>query len=328
MPATITLTGGVPTWFTDEFSATLYHVMQQKQSKFMQAVRVEPLLNAEDKAFDMLDKLDLVEKEGRNPKTPTTTVSTQRRWVQTTPYHQGVLFDKDDDLSMIIEPRGDVIMALTRAANRLKDDIILTSIDAAVFNGRRLGSSTITWAAQNGNVKYTTDAATLTTGGRTIQHDTAEGNANAADTGMTIEKIELVKEYFAMKDADEDTPIWGAISPGQATDLFGQEEYVNTRYNDNAAPLATGRIIRGWHGINWVVSTKILKGTSNDVDADTDVFRCPFWMQDGIILGVQKDLSVRMAIRHDLSDSQEVYVHLNLGAMRMDEDRVCYVEAQ
>ena len=328
MPATITLSQGVPNYFVDQFSETLYHVMQQKDSKFAQAVRVEPLLNAEDKAFDMMDKLDLVEKEGRNPQTPTTTISSQRRWVQTTPYHQGVQFDKDDDLSMIIDPRSDVMMALSRAANRTKDDIILAAMDAAVYNGRRLSSSTITWAAQNGNVKYTTAAATLTTGGRTIPHDCAEGNCSAVDTGMTIEKIELIKEYFAFKDMDEDTPVWVAISPGQATDLFGQEEYVNTDYNGGGSPIATGYIKRNFHGLNWIVSNKVLRGTSNDVDGDANVYRCFAWAQDGIVLGVQKDLSTRMAIRYDLSDSQEIYVHLNLGAFRMDEDRVCVVECQ
>ena len=326
MPATITLSQGVPEWFVDQFSGTLYHVCQQKESKFAQAVRVEPILDAEDKAFDMMDKLDLVQKEGRNPATPTTTVSTQRRWVTTDPWHQGVQFDQDDDLSMIVDPRSDVITGLQRAVNRTKDDIILAAFDATVYSGRRRGS-TISWASQNGTTKYTTAAATLTTGGRTIPHDCSEGNCSSSDTGMTVEKIELIKEYFAFKDIDEDTPIWCAISPGQATDLFGQEEYVNRDYG-GADSLATGYIRRNFHGINWVVSNKITKGSSNDVDGTTDVYRCWAWAQDGIILGVQKDVSVRMAVRHDLSDSQEVYVHMNMGAMRMDEDRVCLVECQ
>jgi len=327
MPGTITLNGGVPTWFTDQFSSILYHVCQQKDSKFSQAVRVEPILNSEDKAFDMLDKLDLVQKEGRNPATPTTTVSTQRRWVSTTPWHQGVLFDKDDDLSMIVDPRSDVMLALRRAVNRKKDDIILAAFDATVSSGRRNNSSTITWAAQNGNVAYTTALASATTGGRTIIHDCAEGNCSSSDTGMTMEKMELVKEYFAFKDLDDDTPIWGAVSPAQATDLFGQEEYVNRDYG-GADSLATGYIRKNFHGINWIVSTKVVKGTSNDLDADTSVFRCPFWAQDGIILGVQKDVSVEMSVRSDLSYSQQIYTHFNMGAMRMDEDRVVYVECQ
>jgi len=317
----ITLTGGIPTYFVDQFSETLYHVCQQKESKFGQAVRMESVLNAEDKAFDMLDSFTLTEKTERNPQTPIIEASTQRRWVETTPYHNAILKDKDDDLSMIIEPDGDFVQNFVKAVNRQKDDIILASMDGVVKSGRRAGS-TITWAAQDGNIKYTGKDT-----GRTIAHDTAEGNASASDTGLTVEKIELVKEYFAFNDCDEDSPIWGAISPRQATNLFGQTEYISSDFNESK-PLATGRIIRNWHGINWIVSTKIALGASNDVDADTNVYRCPFWQQDGIILGVQDAVTTRIDERKDLSYSQQIYVHMNMGSMRIDEDRVCYVEAQ
>jgi len=317
----ITLSGGIPTWFVDQFSRFLYHVCQQKESKFGQAVRVEPILNAEDKAFDMLDKFTLTEKTEQNPETPILDASTQRRWVSTTPFHRAVLEDPDDDLSMIVEPTGDFITNFVRAINRKKDDIILAAIDGNVTSGRRRGS-TITWAGANGNVEYTGKDT-----GRTIIHNSAVGNAVAADTGMTTEKIELVKEYFANNDCDEDIPIWGAISPRQATNLFGQEEYVNIDFSTQK-PLATGRILKFWHGINWVISTKIVLGTNNDLDGNTNVFRCPFWLQDGIILGVQDAVSTRIDVRTDRSMSQQIYVHMNMGAMRIDEDRVCFVECE
>jgi hypothetical protein len=321
MPGTITMTGGVPTWFVDQFSATLYHVCQQRESKFGKGVRVESVLSAEDKAFDMMDALSLEEKTARNVETPSMDPTTQRRWVNTVPYHNSVLFDKDDDLNMIIDPTSDFVMAFRRAVNRTKDDIILAAFEADVSSGRRSGS-TITWAAQDGNVKYT-GAST----GRTIQHDCAVGNCSASDTGMTVEKIELIKEYFANNDCEEDTPIWCAISPRQATQLFGQEEYVRIDYN-NQKPLATGRIIENWHGINWIVSSKIVVGSSNDVDGDTNVYECWAWLQDGMILGVQDDVTVRITEESTLSYSQRVYVHMNMGCMRMDEDRVIKVECQ
>ncbi len=319
----ITLSGGIPTWFVDKFSANLWHVCQQEESKFGQSVRVESILNAEDKAFDMLDAFSLEEKTGRNSQTPTLDASTQRRWVDTTPFHNAVLKDKDDDISMIVEPTGDFIANFRKAVNRKKDDIILTSMDATVTSGRRAGDTTsLSWENQNGNVKYTGKDT-----GRTIAHDTAVGNASAADTGMTVEKIELIHEYFAFNDCDDSVPTWCMISPRQSTNLFGQEEYINIDYQ-NSKPLPTGRILRNWHNINWIVSTKVVVGSNNDVDADTNVFKCFAWKQDGIILGVQDELTVEMSIRDDLSYSQQIYVHMNMGAMRMDEDRVCVVECQ
>jgi len=315
----ITLSGGVPTYFVDQFSNTLYHVCQQKESKFGQAVRTEPILNAEDKRFDMLGKLSLTAKTGRNPQTPTMDISTQARWVETDAFHQAVLKDKDDDLSMIVDPTSDIVIELAQAVNRKKDDIILDAFDATVKSGRRAGGS-ITWASQDGNTKYTDSS-----GGRTIPHDCSEGNCSSGDTGMTIEKVELAREYFASNDVDDNIPLWIAISPRQATNLFGQNEYVNADYN-NTKPLAIGRIVRNWHGVNWIVSNKITKGSSNDVDADTNVYECWCWAQDGIILGVQDAISTEMSVRSDLSYSQQIYVHMNMGAMRMDEDKILKIE--
>jgi len=321
MPGTISLTGGIPTWFVDEFSDTLYHVCQQKESKFGQAVRVEAILNAEDKAKDMMDAFTLTEKTERNPDTPTIDPSTQRRWITTTPYHNAILFDKDDDLSMIIEPTSDFVTAFRRAVNRQKDDIIYAAFEGTVTSGRRAGS-TITWAAQSGNTKYT-GADT----GRTIAHDCSSGNCASTDTGMTAEKIQLALEYFANNDVDDDIPIWCCISPRQATDLFGQEEYVNIDYNASK-PHATGRILRDWMGMNWIVSTDVVVGSSNDVDADTNVFECWCWAEDGMILGIQDAVTVRISERADLSYSQQVYVHMNMGCLRMDEDKVLKIECQ
>ena len=318
----ITLTSGLPTTFIDQFSTEFYHVCQQKESLFGRCVRVEPILNAEDKSFDLLDKFNLTQKDSRNPQTPTVDPTVMRRWVSTNPWHQGVLFDKDDDLSMIIDPTGDFQIGLNRAVNRKKDDIILSAFEATVQAGRRYGDSTVTWASELGNTKYTESS-----GGRTIPWDCAEGNCAAGDTGMTIEKAELILEYFAKNEVDEETPIFCANNPRQATDLFGQQEYTSGDYN-NSKPLATGRIIKNWHGLNWVVSNKIVKGSSNDVDADSDVYECWAWAQDGIILGVQSDLRTEMSVRDDLSYAQQVYVYMNMGSMRFDEDKIIKIECK
>jgi len=318
----ITLSEGIPTWFVDQFSDTLYHVCQQKDSKFAQAVKVVPVLSAEDKSFDMMDEFTLTEKSARNPDTPTIDPSTQRRWVETTPYHNAVLFDKDDDLNMIIDPTSDFVTAFRRAVNRQKDDIIIAAFEAATTSGRRAGSS-VTWASANGNVAYTAVDT-----GRTIEHDCAIGNCSSSDTGMTVEKLQLALEYFANNNVDDDIPIWCAISPRQATNLFGQEEYINIDYN-TSKPMARGRIVRDFMGINWIVSPKIVLGTNNSaVSSDKNVYECWCWAQDGMILGVQDAVSVKISDRADKSHAQQVYVHMNMGAMRMDEDKVVKIECE
>lgn len=318
----ITLSGGVPTWFKDKFKGDLYSVCQQKQSLLERAVQIEPVIGAEDIAFDMIAKIEMQRKEGRNPPTPRNDVTTGRRWAFHDPYHNALQFDRDDDLEHKLDPAGASMRELRRGRNRQVDDIVLAAFEATVNSGRRSNTSTITWASQGGNTKYT-----ATSGGRTIPFDCSEAGCSSSDVGMTVEKVELVNEYFRRMEVDEDIPIFGLISPRQATDLFGQEEYVNIDYNTDK-PIATGRFLRNWMGINWIQSNKIVVGSSNDVDAGDDVYECWFWARDGMILAVADSITVEMSIRDDLSYAQQVYVHMNMGAMRHDEDKVLKVECQ
>ena len=74
------------------------------------------------------------EKTGRSPETPNIAPEAQRRWVTTTPYHQSVRYDKDDDLSIKLDMTGEFVTAFVRGVNRKKDDIIL-----AAFCGLDIG---------------------------------------------------------------------------------------------------------------------------------------------------------------------------------------------
>ena len=324
MSSKINMTGGIPTWFTSKFHDDLYLECQKDESRFGQAVRIETdLMSAEDKAFDMMSEFELQEKTGRSPETPEMDPSTQRRWVDTTPYHNSVLYDRDDDLDVKLSPTGDFVTSFKNAVQRKKDVIIFNAFEAATTSGRRGGGgTTITWANQDGNVKYT-DRNT----GRTIAFDCSSGNCSSSDVGMTTEKIELVLEYMRNNEVNPNIPIWGAISPRQATNLFGQEEYVNIDYN-NQKPLPEGRVLRNWMGINWIVDPLVELGSSNDVDGDANVYECWFWAQDAMILGIADSLTIKITEESTRSYSQRVYVHMNMGAMRFDEAKVIKVECQ
>jgi len=318
----INMTGGIPTWFTSKFHDDLYHECQKDESRFGQAARIETdLTSNEDKGFDMMAQFELQEKTGRNPETPEMSASTQRRWVETDPHHNSILFDMDDDLDIKLAPTGDFVTAFKAAVQRKKDVIIHAAFEAATTSGRK-GGSTISWANQDGNVKYTGKDT-----GRTIPHDCSTGNCSGSDTGMTTEKVELALEYFANNEVNPNIPIWCGISPRQGTNLFGQEEYVNVDYN-NSKPLSTGRVLKNWMGINWIVDPLFEVGSSNDVDGDTNVVECWCWAQDAMILGIADELTIKITEESTKSYSQRVYVHMNMGAMRFDEDKVIKIECQ
>lgn len=322
----ITISSGIPTFFIDKVREDVEHACQQKKSVTERAVTVVPIAGVEALGFNQMAKKEMQLKEGRNPATPRNDTQTERRWCFHDPYHYAEQYDKDDDLEMMLDPAGETVPAVRWARNRKVDDIVIAAFDATVYAGRRSNTKTITWASERGNTKYTR-ASTVATEGRTIQHDCAVGNCSASDTGMTVEKIQLVKEYFARMEVNEDEPVFGLINPIQGTDLWGQEEYVNIDYNTDK-PLASGTILKYWGGVNWLVSNKVVIGSSNDVDSDTNVYKNWFWTKAGIKLGVAKSFSIDIHPRYDLSMAQEIYADLNMGALRHNEDRVCVVECQ
>ena len=321
----ITISGGIPTGFKDKVRDDIYHVCQQEKSIVETAVTVVPIAGVEALGFNMMDKSEMTEKEGRNPSTPRDDVNLQRRWCFHTAYHVAKQFDKDDDLEMAMDPAGEVVVDYRSARNRKVDDIVIAAFDGSVVSGRRSNTSTITWASERGTTKYSRAITALE--GRTIPHDCSVGNCSASDTGMTVEKIELVKEYFARMEVPANTPMFGLISPIQGTDMWGQEEYVSSDYNTDK-PLAAGMILKYWMGINWLVSNKVVVGTNNDIDANTNIYKNWFWTKSAIKLGIADSFSVDIHPRYDLSMAQEIYCHMNMGAMRHDEDKVCMVECQ
>ena len=321
----ITISSGIPTFFIDKVRDDVEHECQAKKSVMESAVTVVPIAGVEALGFNQMARKEMQLKEGRNPATPRNDTNTERRWCFHDPYHYAEQFDKDDNLEMMLDPAAETVPAIRWARNRKVDDIVIACFDATVFAGRMSNTKSITWASERGTTKYARLATAVE--GRTIPHDCSVGNCSASDTGMTVEKIQLVLEYFARMEVDTDEPIFGAISPIQGTDLWGQEEYVSIDYNTDK-PLATGTILKRWGGINWLVSNKIVVGSSNDVDVDTDVYKNWFWTKAGIKLGVAKSFAIDIHPRYDLSMAQEIYADLNMGALRHNEDRVCVVECQ
>jgi len=329
----ITVSGGIPQYFIDLFSETLYHVCQQKESFLGGAVRVEPIIGAEDKSFDMLGEFSLVDKTTRNPDTPIIEAATQRRWITTTPAHNGVLYDKDDDLSMLLNPMSDYVTAFRRAVNRKKDTVILAAFNGDVKTGRTKGSG----SDIDGSYYYGTDDGAYYDGSlpgddaegydhRIIAHDCSYGPCKAADVGMTPEKLEVAAEYFKMNYVDPEIPKFCVMSPKQITELLGHVQITSSDFA-KLKRLETGTV-ENFMGFNIIPWPGIVKGTANSLDGGSNVYQCWAWAQDGIILGVQDAVSVEISVLPTRSYSQQVYVHMNIGAIRFDEDKVCLIECE
>ena len=71
-------------------------------------------------------------------------------------------------------------------------------------------------------------------------------------------------------------------------------------------------------GFEFITSNRVLTNSS-------DQRRVIAWAEDGITLGVGKDLMTQITERADKSYSTQVYVCAQFGAVRMEEEKVVQI---
>lgn len=309
----IPMTGNITEAFVSQFAANFTLVSQRRESSIVKAVKTVPV-RGEALSFDLMDAVELSPITERHPDTPLYDPAMQRRWINTTPFAQGILLDTPDKIALLKDPTSSYLQSLAMAANRKKEEVIITAAFATVQAGRNYGESTITWP----NIKYPL------TNGRTIAHD-AVISGSPVSSGLTIEKLQMAREYFTLMNVPDDLPLNIAVNPAQVyRDLLSAVEVRSIDYNTVRA-LANGELTT-FMGFKFHLTSKIVKGTSNDIDGDTDVYRCIVWAGDGLALGVSEEPYVSVSTRNDKNDAQQVYLRLQIGAVRTDEDKVLCIE--
>jgi hypothetical protein len=102
------------------------------------------------------------------------------------------------------------------------------------------------------------------------------------------------------------------VSPEQITDLLGTTEVTSSDFNTIKA-LVNGEIDT-FLGFKFTTSNRLAK-SGNDRT-------CIAFAEDGITLGIGKDISARIDERADKSYATQVYYCQSIGATRMEEAKV------
>jgi hypothetical protein len=135
--------------------------------------------------------------------------------------------------------------------------------------------------------------------------------------GLTIAKLRTAKEKFDLASVDPSIARFIVVSPRQITDLLGTTEVTSSDFNTVKA-LANGEI-NSFLGFNFIVSNRLSIASSKR--------KCIAFAQDGITLGVGKDVQARIDERADKSYATQVYYCMSIGATRMEEEKVVEVQA-
>nr|WP_296843419.1 phage capsid protein [Thiofilum sp.] len=304
------------TWRVKQFTANVYHLSQQKASVLAPLVRKETFKgNAE--YFDRLGTAEAIEKTARNSDTPNLDIDHSRRMLITKKYEWATLVDKWDKLENIHNPESEYAIAARNAMGRKMDSIIIDSLLGVARSGESGGSSVI--------LPNTQKLAAVSAGSL---------------SGLNIQALRKAK--FLLDDKDVVGKRYIAITPANLEALLTQVEVTSADYNSVKA-LVNGEL-NTFLGFEFkVVSSSImplaaaynasvfkystttgLYNSGGTAVGATNISAIAF-IGDGVICGMHESMSGRVDERNDKSYSAQVYASMDLGGVRMEEEKVVQI---
>jgi hypothetical protein len=272
--------------YAQAYSQNIMQLAQQKYSKLLNTIYMKP--NVRGKTFfqDQIGQWSMETKGSRNTQTPNNDPALARRMGIMVDYHDNRLLDRGDELKSISDPRSSYTIAAAQSLARKIDDVIITGLLGTAYSGET-GSTSVT----NSNIVLATAAS------------------------MTLARIVAVKTVLDNKDIEEEDRFFVA-TPSALDNLLNQTAVTSSDY------AAVKALVRGeidtWMGFKWIRSTRLAAISSSTLIGIA-------FQRYGLCMAMAAAPLVRTDERADLSYSWQVYYELNVGAVRLEEDRVVIV---
>ena len=277
----------ITTAFVEQYSANIQMLSQQMGSLLRDKVRVESVVG-KNAFFDQVGSVTAVLKTSRHSDTPQIDTPHSRRRVSLGDYEFADLIDQQDKVRLLIDPTSSYAQAAAMAMGRAMDDVIITAALGTAYTGE---TGTGTESVQTGVVKGT--------------------------TGLTVAKLILAKDLLDKADVDPSIPRHVMCGPEQLGNLLGDSEVTSSDFNTVKA-LVQGELDT-YLGFKFTVTNRLPK-SGNDRT-------CIAYAEDGLLLGIGKDISARIDERADKSYATQVYYCQSIGATRMESAKVVPIVA-
>ena len=288
----------ITTAFVEQYKANVYHLTQQKGSKLRRAVRTE-MVTGKNAYFEQMGATSARMRTSRHADTPRMDTPHSRRRVSLSDFDWADLVDGEDQVRMLIDPTSGYAEAASMAMGRAMDDAIVAAADGTAYTGVAGGTST------SFDTNMIVDVQTVWPG------------VSAADTGLNVAKLVAAAKLLGQNDVDPDEEKFLVPNARQISSLLKDEKLSSHDYNV-VKPLVEGQISK-YMGFTIIPCNRI----GVDSNADDKVL---FWAKGGLLLGIGKDISTKIAERPDKNFATQVFCSMIIGATRMEEARVGYIE--
>jgi hypothetical protein len=292
--------GDITTAMKNTYQMNFTLLEQQMGSKLQSLVRRETI-DGEYKYFDFIDAADATEVFTRNADTVNEDLVYARRRISLRRFTFAPLIDTFDKLALINDPTSDIVMDALHAMGRQKDLLITEAAVGTTYGGYD-GTTSYTFDTSNNRVAVTV-------------RDSGSGA-----TGMNVAKLRGAKKILDGHNVDTNIPRHIAITAEQMEELLASTEIGSYDYNSVKA-LVQGDFST-FMGFKFVeVNGEVASTGIIPVTADP-YRRVLAWAEDGIILGVGKDVKTNIEQRIDKNYSYQIFNEMWMGSMRTSEKKV------
>lgn len=280
----------ITTAMVEQYSSNVQILMQQKESRFRGAVRLETGITGKNAFFDQLNSTAAVKRTTRHADTPLVSTPHLRRRVSLADYDWADLVDNMDLKKILTDPTSKYALNAKNAMNRAMDDAVIAAALATCYGG----------------VDGTTSYAFDTTSNQVVN----------ASTSMTLTKLLAAKQILDENEVDEEDRFI-CIGSKQLAALLNTSEIKSSDYNTVKA-LVQGQIDT-FLGFKFIRSERLSVGSS--------ITKCLAWQKNSLLLGIGLDVIVDVGPRRDKNMAIQVYLGMSIGATRMDEKGVVEIDS-
>lgn len=278
--------------YSQQYSENIMQLAQQSMAKLWPAVYQKTNVRGKNVFQDQIGEWTMSRKVGRNPTTPSSDPNLARRMVAMDAYQDNVLLDRSDELKVISDPRSSYTIAAGKALGRQIDDVIIEALGGDALTGET-GATTTSFPSDQ---------------------QIAHGGA-----GLTFAKVNEAQRILNDNDVEPEERYF-VTSPQGIEDLMAEDKATSSDFNTIKAIQSGEFAGNSWMGFKWIMSTRLTL-TSN-------IRTCFAFHKYGICAALSEMPFVRTDERTDLSYSWQVYYELNIGATRLEEDRVVQIEIE
>lgn len=286
-----------------QFSDNLIMLAQQKGSKLRDRV-MSKVVTGNAAYFERLGPTDVILRTSRHSPSPMVETPHSRRMVVINSYEWGDAIDKQDEVRMLIDPKGPYSQNAAMAFGRKIDDLIIAAATGS--------STSVSSSLPNGDNRTSVSLPSS----QKVDEDFGTSNSN-----MTIAKLIEARRILAHNDIDESEEMTLVLNASALAALLNTTQATSSDFNTVKA-LVKGELDT-FMGFKFVRTERIL-GTADGTDSDPKL--CLAFARSGLALAIGRDVNVRVAERADLGFTTYVYGSMDLGSTRVEEEKVVQIE--